>query len=113
MKQNEYCSGFVYNEYGFKSMKDMAYQLPSVFYVKENNESNQCVLYNAYRRNELENSLNGLCLIYLYIGCSVCMETLIFRSDIVSDKTRFLETRNNIFRWPLSKNNFLIAGNLI
>jgi len=88
-------------------MKDMAYQLPSVFFVKENNENNQCILYNAHRRNELENNFNGLCLMYLYIGCSVCMESLICRrSDIISDKSRYLETRENIFRGPLRKKKF-------
>lgn len=59
MIQNEFGSGFVYSEYGFKSMKDMAYQLPSVFYVKDNDDFNKCILYNAHRRNELENNLNG------------------------------------------------------
>lgn len=59
MLQKEYNSQFTFYEYGFKSMKDMAYKLPSVFYVKVTED--ECILFHAGRQNELdnENDLNG------------------------------------------------------
>lgn len=40
-------------------MKDMAYKLPSVFYVKVTDED-ECILFHACRRNEHEtNNLTG------------------------------------------------------
>lgn len=40
-------------------MKDMAYNLPSVFHVKLTEDNNQCILFKACVRTELENKLNG------------------------------------------------------
>lgn len=44
-------------------MRDMAFKLPSVFYVKmSEEEGGECILYNASRRFEMENKdkLNGM-----------------------------------------------------
>ncbi|XP_025420326.1 uncharacterized protein LOC112690515 isoform X2 [Sipha flava] len=49
----EYKTYFTYSEYGFKSMRDMAYNLPSVFYVYVT-ECGEYYLYNASRRKELK-----------------------------------------------------------
>lgn len=38
-------------------MKDMAYQLPTVFYVTVNED--ECILFHANKRKELGNDLNG------------------------------------------------------
>ncbi|CAH1731463.1 unnamed protein product [Aphis gossypii] len=54
---NEYNSHFNFSEYGFRSMRDMAYKLPSVFYVKVTDDDNDCILFEADRRSELENNL--------------------------------------------------------
>lgn len=40
-------------------MKDMAYKLPSVFYVKMDEKNNECILYNVQKRVELESNFNG------------------------------------------------------
>lgn len=56
--QKEYNTYFTYSEYGFKSMRDMAYNLPSVFYVKVNEFGDSC-LYSANRRNELNKDCHG------------------------------------------------------
>lgn len=40
-------------------MRDMAYKLPSVFYVKVTEDDHECILFEADRRNELENNLDG------------------------------------------------------
>jgi len=40
-------------------MRDMAYKLPSVFYVKITEDDNECILFEADRRGELENNSNG------------------------------------------------------
>lgn len=37
----------------------MAFKLPSVFFVKTNEETNENLLFVACRRNELEKNLNG------------------------------------------------------
>lgn len=56
MQQKEYNSQFTFYEYGFRSMKDMAYKLPSVFYVKVTED--ECILFHACRKNELDNENN-------------------------------------------------------
>lgn len=71
-QQNEYRSYFTFSEYGFKSMRDMAFNLPSIFYVKTTDDECECILYNADRRNELQNNFTGqysLCVYnYVYFG---------------------------------------------
>uniref|UniRef100_A0A2S2PA58 Tudor domain-containing protein 1 n=2 Tax=Schizaphis graminum TaxID=13262 RepID=A0A2S2PA58_SCHGA len=52
----EYNSYFNFSEYGFRSMRDMAYQLPSVFYVKVTDDDHECILFEADKRSELENN---------------------------------------------------------
>jgi len=37
----------------------MAYKLPSVFYVKVTDDDNDCILFGADRRSQLENNLKG------------------------------------------------------
>lgn len=63
MQQKEYNSQFTFYEYGFRSMKDMAYKLPSVFYVKVIED--ECILFHACRKNELDNE-NNLSGQYVY-----------------------------------------------
>ncbi len=47
-------------KYGFRSIRDMAYKLPSIFYVKvTDDDENNCVLFEADRRSELEDILEG------------------------------------------------------
>jgi len=71
--QNEYHSRFMFTDYGFKSMRDMAYKLPSVFYVKMVEERDECILYSTCRRVELESDIKGWCgftetrVIYVFI----------------------------------------------
>ncbi|CAH1731461.1 unnamed protein product [Aphis gossypii] len=60
----EYYSHFNFFEYGFRSMRDMAYKLPSVFYVKVTDDDNDCILFEADRRSELENNLEDPSLYY-------------------------------------------------
>ncbi|KAF0756349.1 tudor domain-containing protein 5-like [Aphis craccivora] len=60
MSIDEYNSHFNFFEYGFSSMKDMAYKLPSIFHVKLTEDGNQLILFKARVRTELENKLNGL-----------------------------------------------------
>ncbi|XP_050063063.1 uncharacterized protein LOC126552407 [Aphis gossypii] len=60
----EYNSHFNFFEYGFRSMRDMAYKLPSVFYVKVTDDDNDCILFEADRRSELENNLEDPSLYY-------------------------------------------------
>ncbi|XP_026816464.1 uncharacterized protein LOC113555992 isoform X2 [Rhopalosiphum maidis] len=52
----EYNSYFNFSEYGFRSMRDMAYKLPSVFYVKVTDDDHECILFEADKRSELENN---------------------------------------------------------
>ncbi|XP_015370255.1 PREDICTED: uncharacterized protein LOC107166201 [Diuraphis noxia] len=61
---SEYNSHFSFSEYGFSSMRDMAYKLPSVFYVKVTEDNHECILFEACRRNELENDLDDPSLFY-------------------------------------------------
>lgn len=58
--QEEYQSHFTYSEYGFTSMSDMAYNLPSVFFVKFDEIDGECTLYNADRRSEIDNEQKGM-----------------------------------------------------
>jgi len=57
--QSEYNSHFNFSEYGFSSMRDMAYKLPSVFYVKLTEDNQESILFEACRRSELENNSDG------------------------------------------------------
>jgi len=41
-------------------MRNMAYKLPSIFYVKLIEDGNECILFEANKRSELENKLDGL-----------------------------------------------------
>lgn len=81
IQQNEYHSSFTFTEYGFTSMKDMAFKLPSVFYVKIT-ENNECILYNAQRRNDLKNNSDGQYSINR-IGTIfyMCLSTYVLFSD--------------------------------
>jgi len=40
-------------------MRDMAYNLPSVFYVKIDEVNQESILFEANRRSELENNSDG------------------------------------------------------
>lgn len=58
--QNEYNIHIDFFKYGFRSIRDMAYKLPSIFYVKvTDDDENNCVLFEADRRSELEDILEG------------------------------------------------------
>ncbi|XP_022169440.1 uncharacterized protein LOC111033146 isoform X1 [Myzus persicae] len=66
-----YNSHFNFSEYGFSSMRDMAYKLPSVFYVKVTEDNNECILFEAHRRSELENNSDDPSLYYKNIPKTV------------------------------------------
>ncbi|XP_008185199.1 uncharacterized protein LOC100158689 [Acyrthosiphon pisum] len=68
---NEYNSHFNFSEYGFSSMRDMAYKLPSVFYVKLTEDNQESILFEACRRSELENNLDDPSLYYKNIPKTV------------------------------------------
>jgi len=70
--QKEYQSHFMFTDYGFKSMRDMAYKLPSVFYVKMVEERDECILYSTCRRVELESDVNGWCK-FMGDACYLCL----------------------------------------
>lgn len=44
----------------------MAFNLPSVFYVKTTEDEGECILYNADRRNELQTNFNGQYSLYVF-----------------------------------------------
>ncbi|XP_050528415.1 uncharacterized protein LOC126898446 [Daktulosphaira vitifoliae] len=48
-----YSSSFTFHEYGFKSMSDMAYNIPSVFHVEIEEDTNECILHQASKRDLL------------------------------------------------------------
>jgi len=58
IKQDTFSSRFDFCEYEFESMKDMAYQLPSIFFVKDTDDGD-CILYEASKREQVKTS-NGL-----------------------------------------------------
>uniref|UniRef100_A0A2S2P5Q8 Tudor domain-containing protein 5 n=1 Tax=Schizaphis graminum TaxID=13262 RepID=A0A2S2P5Q8_SCHGA len=64
---NEYNSHFNFTEYGFSSIKDMAYKLPSIFHVKLTEDGSECILFEARIMTELENNLNDPSLFYTNI----------------------------------------------
>lgn len=41
-------------------MRCMAYKLPTVFYVQLTDDGNECLLFDASKRSDLESKLNGL-----------------------------------------------------
>lgn len=62
-------------------MQDMAYHLPSVFYVKDDDERH-ILLYHADRKTEFENKLTGLycicpCFVFIFIFILLLMSYLI------------------------------------
>ncbi|XP_050066598.1 uncharacterized protein LOC126555758 [Aphis gossypii] len=62
---NEYNIHIDFFKYGFRSIRDMAYKLPSIFYVKvTDDDENNCVLFEADRRSELEDILEDPSLYY-------------------------------------------------
>ncbi|CAH1731459.1 unnamed protein product [Aphis gossypii] len=61
---NEYNIHIDFFKYGFRSIRDMAYKLPSIFYVKVTDDENNCVLFEADRRSELEDILEDPSLYY-------------------------------------------------
>jgi len=58
IKQDTFSSRLDYFKYGFESIRDMAYQLPSIFFVKETDDGD-CILYEASKREQFKTS-NGL-----------------------------------------------------
>ncbi|XP_025199021.1 tudor domain-containing protein 5-like, partial [Melanaphis sacchari] len=65
--KNEYNCDFNFSEYGFSSMKDMAYKLPSVFFVKLSEDGTEYILFEAHVITELENKLNDPSMFYTNI----------------------------------------------
>ncbi|KAL5236605.1 hypothetical protein ACI65C_004015 [Semiaphis heraclei] len=80
---SEYNSHFSFSEYGFSSMRDMAYKLPSVFYVKVTEDDHECILFEAGRRNELENNLDDPSLFFKKIP-----KTILYNLSNFFDKCR-------------------------
>uniref|UniRef100_A0A2H8TF29 Tudor domain-containing protein 1 n=1 Tax=Melanaphis sacchari TaxID=742174 RepID=A0A2H8TF29_9HEMI len=79
----EYNSHFNFSEYGFKSMRDMAYKLPSVFYVKVTDDDHECILFEADRRSEFENIIDDPSLYYKNIP-----KTILYNLSNFFDKYR-------------------------
>ncbi|KAE9528672.1 hypothetical protein AGLY_012247 [Aphis glycines] len=61
---NEYNIHIDFFKYGFRSIRDMAFKLPSVFYVKVTDDDNDCILFEADRQSQLENNLEDPSLYY-------------------------------------------------
>jgi len=59
MYADTFSSRFDFCEYGFESMKDMAYQLPSIFFVKDTDDGD-CILYQASKREQFKTSNDPL-----------------------------------------------------
>ncbi|VVC34376.1 Hypothetical protein CINCED_3A021644 [Cinara cedri] len=81
----EYNGCFTFSEYGFRSMRDMAFNLPSIFYVKESEENGEYVLYDARRRSEFENLIDKLDPSLYYKNIP---KTVMYNLSMIFDKNR-------------------------